>query len=65
MPPCHGKLTMVNLEGKDQHFLLEPIGFLLADKGIRVESGVAQIGEDGRFTLVLQNSWGSPFVGRR
>ena len=28
---------------------------LLADKGIRVESGVAQIDEDGRFTIALQN----------
>ena len=53
MPPRHAKLAMVNLEGKDQHFLLEHVEFLLADKGIRVESGVAQKDEDGRFTLVL------------
>ena len=41
MPPRHAKLTMANLEGIDQHFLLEPVESLLADKGIRVEPGVA------------------------
>ena len=65
VPPCHSKLTMINLEGKDQHFLLQPVEFLLADKGIGVESGVAQTDEDGRFTLVLQNYTGSPFIYRK
>ena len=58
MPPHHAKLAMVNLEGMDQYFLLEPIESLLADKGIQVEPGVAQTDEDGRFTLVLQNYTG-------
>ena len=51
---------MANREGIDQNFLLEPVESLLADKGIRVEPGVAQIDEDllGRFTLVLQNYTG-------
>ena len=47
VPPHHAKLTMANLEGMEQHFLLEPVEFLLADKGIRVESGEAQTDEDG------------------
>ena len=58
VPPRHAKLTMVNLEGIDQHFLLEPVDSLLADKGILVEPGVAQTDGDGSFTLVLQNYTG-------
>ena len=36
LPECHhhAKLAMANLEGKNQHFLLEPVDSLLADKGI-------------------------------
>ena len=41
MPPSHAKLAMVNLEGKNQHFLLDHVEFLLADKCIQVESEVA------------------------
>ena len=41
VPSRHAKLTMANLEGIDQHFLLEPVESLLADKGIQVEPGVA------------------------
>ena len=58
VPPRHAKLTMVNLEGKDQHFLLEPAESLLADNGSQVESGVAQTDEDGEFTLALQKYTG-------
>ena len=49
---------MANLEGIDQHFLLEPVDSLLADEGIRVKPGVAQTDGDGSFTLVLQNYTG-------
>ena len=50
------------LKGIDQHYLLEPVESLLADKGIGVEPGVAQTDEDGRFTLVLQNYTGGQFI---
>lgn len=55
VPPCHAKLAM---EGKDQHFSLEPVESLLANKSILVESEVAQSDKDGKFTLVLQNYTG-------
>ena len=37
---------MVNQKGKDQNSLLKPVESLLADKGIKVESGIAQTDED-------------------
>ena len=49
---------MVNQEGKDQNSLLKPVESLLADRGIQVESGVAQTDGDGRFTLILQKYTG-------
>lgn len=46
VPAYHAKLAMVNLEGEDQHFILEPVESLLEDKGTLVESELAhsQIG---------------------
>ena len=60
MPPRHSKLATVHIAGKNQQFLLESMESLLADKGVLVESGLAQSDKDGRFTLVLQNHSAEP-----
>ena len=62
MPPRLAKLAMVNLEGKDQHFLLESVESLLADKGIRVESGVAQTDEKAGLFYFFRTTRVSPFI---
>ena len=53
VPPHHFKLAMVSVEETDQCLLLKPLEFLLSDKGILVEAGVAQSDKVGRFALVL------------
>ena len=60
LPPRHAKLAAVRAEGKNQQFLLEPVEFLLAEKGVLVETGLVQVDKEGHSTLLLQNHTAEP-----
>ena len=56
----HAKLAAVRMEGKNQQFLLEPVEFVLAEKGVLVDTGLVQVDKEGCSTLFLQNRTAEP-----